>query len=157
MSKALFFSGCGTAYLTNNGVKRKIEIYPETLPALRFLARRGYRLVLVTPEFLEYKLLQAELKDKTLPLLQWNGREEELDAFLEKNKIKICESFFVTDKRYLQEALSFGYGQIILVLTGKGVDTLQKLEAQQLEKIMDICKDIYAAAISIALNAKLIR
>ena len=157
MSKAIFFLGCGTAYLTNNSVKRNLEIYPETLPALRFLARRGYQLVLVTSEFQEYKLLLAVLKDKSLPLLHWNGREEDLEAFLEENAINLMESYFVTDSRYLQEALSQGSWQTILVLTGKGVDTLQKLGSQQLEKIADICKDIYAAAISIVLNSKLER
>jgi len=155
MCKAIFFSGCGTAYLTNNSVMRDLEIYPETLPALRFLARRGYQFVLVTSEFQEYKLLQAVLKDKTLPLLHWNGREEDLDSFLEENAIKMRGSYFVTDSRYPQEALYLDSWQTILVLTGKGVDTLQKLSAQQLAKITDICKDIYAAAISIALNSKL--
>jgi len=155
MCKAIFFSGCGTAYLTNNSVMRDLEIYPETLPALRFLARRGYQFVLVTSEFQEYKLLQAVLKDKTLPLLHWNGREEDLDSFLEENAIKMRGSYFVTDSRYPQEALYLDSWQTILVLTGKGVDTLQKLSAQHLAKITDICKDIYAAAISIALNSKL--
>jgi len=157
MSKAIFFSGCGTAYLTNNSVKRNLEIYPETLPALRFLARRGYQLVLVTPDFQEYKLLLAVLKDKTLPLLHWNGRAEDLDSFLEENVINLQESYFVTDSRYFQEALNQDSWQTILVLTGKGVDTLQKSSAQQLKMITDICKDIYAAAISIALNSKLER
>ncbi len=157
MSKAIFFSGCGTAYLTNNSVKRNLELYPETLPALRFLARRGYLLVLVTSEFQEYKLLQAVLKDKSLALLHWNGREEDLDCFLEENTINLKESYFVTDSRFLQEALYQGGWQIILVLTVKGVDTLEKLGSSQLEKITDICKDIYAAAISIVLNSKLER
>lgn len=157
MSKAIFFSGCGTACVTNNSVKRNLEIYPETLPALRFLARRGYQLVLVTSEFQEYKLLRAVLKDKAISLLYWNGRTEDLNSFLEKHAINLRESYFVTDSRYLQETLSQGSWQIILVLTGQGVDTLQKLGAPQLEKVTDICKDIYAAAISIVLNSKLER
>lgn len=157
MSKALFFSGCGTAYTTHNTVKRMMEIFPETLPALRFLARRGYGLVLVTSEFKEYKLLQNGLKDKTMPLLYWNGREEVLPDFLAENKFDLRKSYFVTDGRNLQEALCLGEWQIILVLTGIGVDTLQKLDFAQLQKINDVCKDIYAAAISIALNDHLRR
>jgi len=76
---------------------------------------------------------------------------------LEENTINLKESYFVTDSRFLQEALYQGGWQIILVLTGKGVDTLEKLGSSQLEKITDICKDIYAAAISIVLNSKLER
>lgn len=153
MAKAIFFPGCGTAYTASNTVKRNLEIYPETLPALRFLGRRGYLLVLVTPEFQEYKLLQSGLKDKTLSLAYWNGREADLDVLLEEKGINLGESYLVTDSRYLQELLFLGW-QTILVLTGKGVDTLQKLEAQQLEKVADICKDFYAAAISITLNSR---
>lgn len=153
MAKAIFFSGCGTSYTLNNTARRNLEIYPETLPALRFLGRRGYLLVLVTPEFQEYQLLQTSLKDKTLSLVYWNGREEELAALLQEKAINLPDSYFITDQRYLQELLFLDW-QTILVLTGKGVDTLQKLERQQLEKVVDICKDIYAAAISIALHAR---
>lgn len=157
MSKAIFFSGCGTVYTTNNTIKRNMEIFPETLPALRFLARRGYCFILVSSEFQEYQLLQNGLKDKTIPLLFWNGREDDLDNFLENNCIDLEDSYFVTDSRYLQEALTINGWQIILVLTGKGVETLQNIDSQQLEKITDICKDIYAAAISIVLNSPLRR
>jgi hypothetical protein len=153
LGKAIFFSGCGTSYTVNNTVKRSLEIYPATLPALRFLGRRGYLLVLVTSEFQEYQLLQTGLKDKSLSVLYWNGQKEELDALVEKNSINLSDSYFVTDSDYLQKVLFFDW-QTILVLTGKGVATLQKLDVQQLEKVADICKDIYAAAISIALNSR---
>ncbi|MGI6587578.1 MAG: hypothetical protein ACOX2N_02080 [Peptococcia bacterium] len=153
MGKAIFFSGCGTSYAVNNTVKRSLEIYPATLPALRFLGRRGYLLVLVTPEFQEYQLLQTGLKDRTLSLVYWNGYKEDLNVLVEEKAINLRESYFITDHRYLQEFLFFDW-QTILVLTGKGVATLQKLDRSQLEKVADICKDIYAAAIRIALNSK---
>ena len=153
MEKAIFFSGCGTAYSvgTDNFTKKKLELYPETVPALRFLHRRGYLTVLISPELQEYKLFQSSLKDKTLMPEYWNGREEDLDILLEEQFINVQESYFVTDGSYLQEWLQLGW-QKILVLTGKGVATLDSLETEQLKKICDVCKDIYAAAISIAIH-----
>jgi hypothetical protein len=153
MGKAIFFSGCGTSYFCENNscVKKNLEMYPEVLPALRFLSRRGYLPVLITPELQEYRLFQSSLKDKTITLQYWNGREEDLDALLEEHFINLQECFFITDGKYLQDFLPLGW-QTILVLTGKGVSTLDCLETWQLEKVCDICKDIYAAAISIAIQ-----
>jgi histidinol phosphatase-like enzyme len=153
MEKAIFFSGCGTSYFFENdiAVQRNLELYPETLPALRFLSRRGYLLVLIAPEVQEYKAFQNSLKDKTITLKYWNGREEDLEALLAEHLLNLQESYFITDGRYLQEYLSFGW-QTILVLTGKGVSTLDSLEPRQLEKVCDVCKDFYAAAISIAIH-----
>ncbi|HHY06801.1 MAG TPA: hypothetical protein GX532_07505 [Clostridia bacterium] len=151
MTKAIFFSGSGTSYTVNCTVKRSLEIYPATLPALRFLGRRGYLLVLVAPEFQEYRQLQTGLKDKTLSLGYWNGQKEDLELLIKENAINLRESYFITDHYYLQELLFFDW-RTILVLTGKGVATLQKLNEEQLKKVVDICKDIYAAAISIALQ-----
>lgn len=153
MEKAIFFSGFGTSYFYENDslVKRNLELYPETLPALRFLSRRGYLLVLITPDMQEYKAFQTSLKDKTMMLQYWNGREEDIDALIEKHFLNIQDCFFITDGHYLQEYLPLGW-QTILVLTGKGVSTLDILETTQLAHICDICKDIYAAAISIAIH-----
>ncbi|MGI6607035.1 MAG: hypothetical protein ACOX2X_08345 [Peptococcia bacterium] len=153
MEKAIFFSGYGTSYFYKNDslVKRNLELFPETLPALRFLSRRGYLLVLTAPEMQEYKAFQSCLKDKRITVQYWNGREEDVDALIEKHFLNIQDCFFITDGHYLQEYLPLGW-QTILVLTGKGVSTLDILDPPQLEQIYDICKDIYAAAISIAIH-----
>lgn len=151
MEKAIFFCGCGTSYSVGNTLKRSLEIFPETLPALRFLGRRGYLLVLVTPEFQDYKLFQTNLKDKTIKLEYWNGLADDLDSVLGGKLINLQESYFLTDGTYLQELLHLGW-KTILVLTGKGVYTLHNLDVRQIEEVSDICKDIYAAAISIVIN-----
>jgi hypothetical protein len=151
MEKAIFFCGCGTAYSFSNTAPRNLEIYPETLPALRFLERRGYLLVMVTPEFQDYKLFQNSLKDKTIKLVYWNGLIEDLDGVLGENLINLQESYFITDGTYLRELLHLGW-KTILVLTGKGVYTLHYLDVPQLEEINEISKDIYAAAISVVIN-----
>lgn len=153
MEKAIFFSGYGTSYCyeKNNSMRRNLELYPETLPALRFLFRRGYLLVLLTPELQEYKAFLSCLKDKTVKVQYWNGCEEDLDALIEKHFLNIQDCYFITDGYYLQEYLPLRW-HTILVLTGKGVSTLDLLDPPQLEKIYDICKDIYAAAISIAIH-----
>jgi histidinol phosphatase-like enzyme len=151
MNEAIFFSGCGTAYTLSNNTKRNLEIYPETLPALRFLEKKGYLPVLVTADFTEYKLLQSVLKDNTIRLEYWSGSEDELDDLLEKWSINIEKSYFLTDGVNLQELQPLGW-KTILVLTGNGVNTLNSMDVRQLEKILDICKDIYAAAISVVMN-----
>jgi hypothetical protein len=151
MEKAIFFCGCGTSYAAGNARNKSLEIFPETLPALRFLGRRGYLLVLVTPEFQDYKLFQTGLKDKSLKLEYWNGVAEDLESVLEEKAINLQESYFLTDGTFLQELLHLGW-KTILVLTGKGIYTLHNLTVCQVEEMDDICKDIYAAAISIAIK-----
>jgi hypothetical protein len=81
----------------------------------------------------------------------WSGSEDELDDLLEKWSINIEKSYFLTDGVNLQELQPLGW-KTILVLTGNGVNTLNSMDVRQLEKILDICKDIYAAAISVVMN-----
>ncbi|MDD2402636.1 MAG: hypothetical protein PHI90_06435 [Clostridia bacterium] len=156
MEKAIFFSGYGTSYVYSNNdnkanVKKSMEIFPETISALCFLEKRGYLLVLVTPDFMEYELIKNKLKDKIIKLEYWNTKEDELDKLLKKRYINMQESFYLTDGYLFQDVLHFGW-KTILVLTGKGVDVLNSLEPYQLNSICDICKDIYAAAISVVVN-----
>jgi len=151
MHKAVFFSGVGTIYTTTRMRGEEIEIYPETLPALRFLARRGYSLVLVTNERQEYKNFVAQLKDKSLTVLHYSSGEEELLRFAELRELNLKESFFVTDGLSLKSFQTAGCQQI-LVLSGKGVQTLSAFQNKHLLEFSDVCKGIYAAAFSIALN-----
>lgn len=153
MRKAVFFSGPGTVYAPRCVGEKVGELYPATLPALRFLGRRGYCLVLLTPEFREYQWLRANLAEKTLPLLYWNGQKRDLGVFLQKNNLDLKRSYYVTDNCQVTELLFLPW-QTILVLTGRGIATLQKLSVVELQRVVDLCKDVYAAAISIAILAE---
>ncbi len=151
MRKAVFFAGAGTIYPTIYCGKDRLEIYPETLPAIRLLVRRGYALTLVTVNHKEYKSFLQSLKDKTLPLSNYNMAKAELGKFIANNRIDPVESFLITDGLHLKTFQNFGC-RTILVLSGKGVSTLNALEPQELEGISDICKDVYMAACSVALT-----
>ena len=65
MQRAVFFSGRGTVFAQDFTDRDEIELYTQTLPALRFLHRRGYFLVLVSEERREYKKFLSLLKDKS--------------------------------------------------------------------------------------------
>ncbi|MDX9872886.1 MAG: hypothetical protein RBT41_10780, partial [Clostridia bacterium] len=64
MKKAVFFSGSGTVYSRDERQNKRIELYPDTVSALRFLSRRGYELVLLTSGYYEFKRFRTALKDK---------------------------------------------------------------------------------------------
>lgn len=153
MQKALFFSGVGTVYSAANTRREEIEIYPETLPALRFLVRRGFRLVLVTSEYWEYKSFIAQLKDKSFQVLQYNPGEEPLPDFVSQRGLRLEESYYITDGIFLKWFSAWGC-PIILVLSGKGCCTVAAYENKEITGLVDVCKDIYAAAFSIALKDK---
>lgn len=148
MKRAIFFSGVGTAYTSSKATKEEMEIYPETLHALRFLARRGYLLVLVTLQRQEYRWLRGMLKDKTIPVYFFQVGEEDGPTFFQQHEIDIPKSYFITDGLYLKTFQKLKCKNI-LVLSGRGVRTLESIEKTNL---VDVCKDIYAAAMSIALN-----
>lgn len=151
MHRAVFFSGAGTTYTAINSRREESEIYPETLPALRFLARRGFVLVLVTTEHQEYKNFLAQLKDKSLAVLHYNPSDEDLADFARERELGLKECFFVTDGLALKLFQNTACQQI-LVLSGKGVQSLAAFQNGELAGLSDVCKDIYAAAFSIALN-----
>ncbi|PKM90962.1 MAG: hypothetical protein CVU87_00130 [Firmicutes bacterium HGW-Firmicutes-12] len=151
MIKVIFFPGMGTLYSVSRDKKETIEIYPEAISALRFLSRRGYELVLLTPEYSEYKRFRAAVKDKTLSLHNFNPEKNDLSAFMEKQMISEEESFLITDGlywKYFQNTKA----RIILILSGAGFCTLAGLEDDANEYFKDICKNIYAAAFSVAIN-----
>lgn len=155
MKKVIFFSGEGTSYRKEkgNGDTGVIEIYPETLPALRFMVRRGFTPVLVTSEYWEIQAFQKIIKDQTLSLDYWHFSEGGLAGFLKEKRIDAKQSYFITDNNsramvYFQKCGC----KIILVLSGKGFHTLQYMDARQVANLTDVCKDIYAAAISIAIE-----
>lgn len=149
MQKAVFFSGVGTSYCCREQGKDELEVYPETLPALRFLARRGFIPVLVTPHRQEYKWFVSAIKDKSFPLLHWDTVED-FPEFNIKNQISLPESFLITDGLYLNTFQKYGL-KIILVLSGRGFCTYNQCE----NGYSDVCKNIYAAAFSAALNSSL--
>lgn len=151
MHKAVFFSGAGTIYTVSSSRREDSEIYPETLPALRFLARRGFILVLVTGEHQEYKNFLAQLKDKSLAVMHCNPNEEDPSSFARAREIDLLESFFVTDGLHLKLFQSTDCRQI-LVLSGKGVQTFSAFQNGELAGLSDVCKDIYAASFSMALK-----
>lgn len=147
MLKAVFFSGAGTTYHYQNQGREGLELYPETLPALRLLARRGFVLVLATPQRQEYKWFISSIKDKSINPYHWDI-EEDLAGFMDKNNFSIADSCLITDGMYSQTFLTCG-GKVILVLSGRGFCTL----ANHDNGYSDVCKDIYAAAFSAALNS----
>lgn len=151
MQKAVFFSGTGTAYSGGGSLREGLEVYSATWPALRFLNRRGYTLVHVTPEWQEYKSLISSSKDKTISIIHYNSDEQSLNQFPEYNGINLHESYLITDGLSLKIFQGSGC-RIILVLTGRGFCTLTAQEEKEISVFSDVCKDIYAAAFSIALS-----
>lgn len=151
MKKAIFFSGDGTAYKCSDSCFSEKEIYPETLPALRFLARRGFMLVLVTPDRQEYKWFKRYLRNKTLNLMHCSTEIKNLLAFIEEYSICLDKSYYISDGLYLKKFQDIKCNKI-LVLSGRGVKTLGQTNADSLREFADICRDIYSAAYSIALN-----
>jgi len=149
MQKAIFFAGYGTAYKTVEAEQKLLEVYPETIPALRFLSRRNFAPVLVTPEYQEYRKLIASLEDKALSVYHWDIGREELTTFVDANDMNLEESYFITDGQYLKKMQNTGC-KIILVLSGMGCCLLDKLAVEEVTGISDVCKDIYAAAFSVA-------
>lgn len=147
----IFFPGIGTTYSLSKEQKNSIDIYPETIPALRFLSRRGYEFVLITTEFGEFNKFRSALKDKNIPLYYLNLEKTSLAQFNERHMISDEESCFITDGLYLKHFLDRKL-RIILVLSGNGFFTLSALNSNEDEQLADICKNIYAAAFSIALN-----
>lgn len=150
MAKAIFFSGMGTVYFLQK--PSGLELYTATKPALRFLKRRGYLLVLGTPKWQEYQWLQGQLPTHNFSLLYWNGKEESLLHLIRERKISLAESYLLTDNAFLSEFLFWDW-QVILLLTGKGIMTWQGLREKEIVQIEDVCKDIYSAAISIVIRA----
>lgn len=150
MQKAVFFTGIGTAYSGAGTLRDGLEVYSATMPALRFLNRRGYTLVLVTPEWHEYKTFMGAIKDKSLPIIHFNTDEENLLQFIENNGISIKESYLITDGLCLKIFQGIGC-RIILVLSGRGFCTLTSQEQKEIPWFSNVCKDLYAAAFSIAL------
>lgn len=151
MRQAVFISGYGTAYTSHDGERENLELYPETLCALRFLSRRGFLLVLATPEFQEYKWLISALKDKTVAVLHWDTARDDPDQFMEMHGIEAEESYLITDGMWIKSMLAQRC-RVILVLTGRGVKTLNSKEYNETPDCRDVCKNIYAAAFSIALD-----
>lgn len=151
MRKVIFFPGIGTTYSLSKEQKNSIDIYPETIPALRFLSRRGYEFVLITSEYCEFNKFRSALKDKNIPLYYLNLEKTSLALFNERHMISDEESCFITDGLYLKHFLDKKI-RVILVLSGNGFFTLSALNTNENEQLADICKNIYAAAFSIALN-----
>lgn len=147
MQKAVFFSGAGTSYSYQGRGKEGLELYPETIPALRILVRRGFTPILTTPQRQEYKWFISIIKDKTLNIYHWD-LESDLQNFLNDNSINKTESCFITDGIYSRSFINIGC-KVILVLSGRGFCTLTNHE----DGYSDISKDIYAAAFSAALNS----
>lgn len=150
MRKVIFFPGIGTAYSLSKEQKNSIDIYPETVPALRFLSRRGYEFVLITSDYSEFRKFRTALKDKNIPLFNLNLEKTSLPLFAQRHTISCAESVLITDGLYLKQFLERQF-RIILVLSGNGVCTLSALNGNTDEQLADICKNIYAAAFSIAL------
>lgn len=150
MQRAVFFSGLGTVYSKDCTGKGEIELYTQTLPALRFLQRRGYLLVLVTSERQEYRHFLSLLKDRALPVLHFLQGEDELGSFATAKDIDLSQSFYVTDGHYLKPFTN-SECRLILVLSGQGFETLAGLNKKDLDNLHDVCKDVYAAAFSLAL------
>jgi hypothetical protein len=151
MIKVIFFPGVGTLYSVPRDKKETIEIYPEAISALRFLSRRGYELVLLTSEYSEFKRFRMAVKDKTLPLHSFNPDKNDLSAYMKRQMISEEESFLITDGLYWKHFQNTK-ARIILILSGGGFCTLAGLDGDASEYFTDICKNIYAAAFSVALN-----
>lgn len=151
MKKAIFISGYGTAYRCSDFSVCENEIYPDTLPALRFLARRGFMLVLVTPDRQEYKWFKRYLRNKTLNLMHCFCEVKNILDFIEEYSIDLEKSYYISDGLYLKRFQDINCNKI-LVLSGRGVNTLGQFNAENLREFTDICRDIYSAAFSVALN-----
>jgi hypothetical protein len=149
MQKAIFFAGCGTAFQNEGPEQRGWVVYPETLPALRFVTGRGFLAVLVTPNYSEYQRLVADLQGKALTVYHWDIAKNELVDFIRHNDINLAESYFITDGQHLETMQKTGC-KIILVLSGRGCDYLDNMESDTLNSLADVCRDIYAAAFSVA-------
>lgn len=151
MKRAVFFAGLGTVYSQQAGPKKQIELYPDTVSALKFLDRRGYELILLSSGYYEYKRFCTALKDKSIRLAHLNPEKNDLRTYLLNNNLDAERSFLITDGSYLQTFLKYRT-QIILVLTGEGLFTLGCWADKENECFADICKNFYAAALSVALN-----
>lgn len=145
MHKAFFFLGSGTSFFYNGKRKEGMELYPGTVPALRFLSRRGFSMFLVTPFYHEYKAFCSSLKDKTFPVYYWDSNSVDYRRMLARMGIVAEKSFCATDGPYAGSFFRAGC-KVILVLTGRGLLTLEGEEKNNGCCFYDICKDIYAAA-----------
>lgn len=150
MRKVIFFPGIGTVYSLSKEQKHSIDIYPETVPALRFLACRGYEFVLINSDYSEFRKFRTALKDKNIPLFNLNLEKTSLPLFIQRHMISREESVLITDGLYIKQFLEKQL-RVILVLSGNGVCTLSALNGNVDGHLADICKNIYAAAFSIAL------
>jgi len=149
MRKAIFFAGEGTAWRICGQARESFELYPETIPALRFLSNRDFFLVLMTPDQREYEWLLEALGKEAAALSCWDTAQETLDVFAQKNGIAIEKSYFITDGSCL-DRIEKNTGNIILVLSGTGFNTLSALGEKESGGFADVCRDIYAAAFSVA-------
>lgn len=148
MRKVIVIAGCGTAYGCPETGREEIEVYPETLAALRFLERRNYALVLATPSTKEYKQFMSSLKDKTLKLRHWDLSRLEAGEFRKLHGLEKDECIFITDGLYLKNFAETD-GKVLLVLSGKGLQTLASAqEDKDRAPFDDVAKDIYAAVFS---------
>ena len=147
MHKAVFFSGNGTAYSRAGSNTDDIDIFPETMSALRFLYKRGYQLVLVTKKRSEYQQLLFKLLDQALPIMHFNPETDCLQKFAFGQGILIRESYYISDHTKMHE--SFSGCRFILVLTGNGYCSMAELAEGEMTGLYDISRDIYAAAFSI--------
>jgi len=148
MEKAVFFSGEGTTFSGSVRTPARPELYPETLPALRLLARRGFGLFLVTPELREYRWFKSALNDRTLSLGHFDPERPDAAGWLKNHLSGGRESCYITDGRYLKTFAGWNF-KIVLVLSGCGMDTLVSA-GNDLKLLADVCRDIYAAAFSAA-------
>lgn len=149
MERAVFFSGTGTVFTKDCTGRGEIELYTQTLPALRFLHRRGFYLVLVSTEGGEYKKFKSLLKDESLPLRSFVPGDDDFTQFADSQGLDAAMSFYITDGRSLESFLPTEC-RLILVLSGQGFDNLVDLTGKDLANLHDVCKDFYAAAFSLA-------
>lgn len=151
VKKAVFFSGHGTVYTYAGSDADDMEIYPESLHALRFLQRRGFLLVLLTPDINEYRYFKNSQKDKNLNIYHVKGGEDGIRRFIWENDIDVCKSYYITDSVYINIFHRLGI-KIILTLTGKGYFTYNELDNKEMNVFMDVCKNIYAAAFRVVFD-----
>lgn len=147
MRKVIFIAGCGTAYGCHETGRDEIEVYPETLAALRFLERRNLILILATPSTKEYRQFLSSLKDK-ITLYHWDTNKVEIGEFRKLHGLVKNECIFITDGLYLKSFLHPGC-KVLLVLSGRGLQTLASAQEEKEDKPFDdVAKDIYAAVFS---------
>lgn len=151
MRKAVFFSGHGTVYSYERNDTGGMQIYPETMHALRFFQRRGFVLVLLTSDGCEYRNFKSLLKDKTLNLYQLKGGEDNIRKFISEHNIDISKSYYISDGIYINIFHRLGI-KVLLVLTGKGFFTYNAMNSTEMGVILDVCKDIYAAAFRVVFH-----